>query len=390
MYPALRPGVVSAPFADGGLLHDPRTGRLFILNASGAGLLNALRAGTRSNGDLDDLVRHGFGGVEIAERDVQAFLDGLRAADLLQPDDEPESTLLPVPASPEGRPALDAVFRIGDRRIRVVCHPPDIASTFAAIAAKARAGEGEPASTCLTLLAHDDAFVLLENDRVVDRLTSLRSARWALIREFVGEGRGRRWLALLHAGVVASPDGCLLLCGESGAGKSTLLAGLVQAGFPLVADDIAMQEEGTGLIWPTPLAISIKENSWPIIGPLFPKLAEAPVIRFGGRTMRYLQPDPGDLADDRGRPITAVLFVRHRPAGPTVLDPLDTRRALVLLGQGGSILPGTDDGLADFLQRWGTTPSFQFTYSRLDDAVGQLSALLSDGFRRAPLSSSAR
>ena len=37
----------------------------------------------------------------------------------------------------------------------------------------------------------------------------------------------------------------------------SLLAGLVHAGFPFVADDIVPLEEGSGLVWPVPLAISI-------------------------------------------------------------------------------------------------------------------------------------
>lgn len=44
---------------------------------------------------------------------------------------------------------------------------------------------------------------------------------------------------VLHATAVRFGDGCLLLSAQSGAGKSSATAALIQAGWPLLADDIA-------------------------------------------------------------------------------------------------------------------------------------------------------
>ena len=362
-------------------MHDSRTGRLFLLNSWGAVALEALRPDARHDDIVDVVVRHAGIDPATATRDLQTFVESLRKEDLLQSDDAHEPLKTDPPRPPDSAASLEASYRIGKRTIRVVCHPEDIARAFAPLAAPCAIPKDASAETCLTLFRHEGAFVLLENDREIDRASSAQGARWALVRELVGEGRGKPWLALLHAGAVLTPEGCFLLCGESGAGKSTLLAGLVHAGFPFVADDIALLERGTGLIWSTPLAISIKENSWSVLARLFPKLAKAPVVQFCDRTMRYLQPDPADVAADTGHPIRGVLFVRYSEHATTTLERLKIRESLVRLGQGGSILPDTDDGLGEFLKRWQKIPAWQLTYGKLGDAVYQLQNFSASGHR---------
>ncbi len=389
MASALHPRVASAPFEDGAVLHDSRTGRLFVVNPWAASALKALRIGARTDDIVGTVTRHAGIDPITAERDLQAFVDDLRKENLLQscePEAPPE---IEAPKPPDGRPALETTYRLGERTIRVVCHPEDVARAFDQLASPCALANDAPADTHLTLVQHEGAFVLVENERVIDRVSNARSARWALVRELVGEGRGRPWLALLHASAVLTPRGCLLLCGESGAGKSTLLTGLVHAGFPFVADDIALLERGTGLVWPTPLAISVKENSWPLVSKFFPKLTEAPIVRFGDRTMRHVFPDRADIAADAGQKVAAVLFVHYGENATTVLDPLDTKESLRRLGQGGSILPDTDDGLEEFLQRWQRIPAWQLTYGVLGDAISQLRDLIANQCRHGMAGSNA-
>ena len=62
----------------------------------------------------------------------------------------------------------------------------------------------------------------------------------------------------LHSCAVATPRGALLVIGKSGAGKSTMLSGLLEHGYPMMADDI------TGL--------DISEDSGPMAIPGFPAM----------------------------------------------------------------------------------------------------------------------
>ena len=367
----------TAPFLDGVVVHDGRTGRLFQLNHTAAQVWRSLRDGDPEDAILGALAHtHGLDPVAV-RGDLEAFAHAVRSAGLLGPGEASEEGVVLRP--PRERPALDAAYRLGEIAVRVTCYPADIAAAFAPLAAPAMAPNGTLAQTCLALFRAGDDFVLTRDGRLVDRLDTPPAARWAMVRQLVSAGTRRSWLALLHAGAVASSHGCLLLSGDSGAGKSSLLAGLVHAGFPFVADDIVPLEERSGLVWPVRLAISIKNGSWPVIGSLFPELADAPVIRFGGRTMRYLWPGTRAVAvNSAGYPAAAVLFPRYVKDAPAELIRLDPAQSLTLLGEGGSLLPTTDGGLAEFLVWWGRLPAYQLSYGRLDQAVAAV-RVLTDG-----------
>jgi Coenzyme PQQ synthesis protein D (PqqD) len=367
----------TAPFLDGVVVHDGRTGRLFQLNHTAAQVWRSLRDGDPEDVILGSLV-HAHGLDPVAVRgDLEAFAQAVRSAGLLGPGEPGEEGAVLRP--PRQRPALDAAYRIGEIAVRVTCYPAEIAAAFAPLAAPAIAPGGPLPQTRLALFRARGAFVLTCNDRVVDRLDTPPAARWALVRQLVSTSTRRSWLALLHAGAVASPAGCVLLCGDSGAGKSSFLAGLVHAGFPFMADDIVPLEEGSRLVWPVPLAISIKNGSWPMIGALFPELADAPEIHFGGRKMRLFWPERRAVgADKPGWPAAAVLFPRYLKDAPVALTRLDPAQSLTLLGEGGSLLPTTDAGLAEFLRWWGRLPAYQLAYGRLDEAVAAV-RVLTDG-----------
>jgi hypothetical protein len=366
-----------APFRGEVVMHDARTGRLFQLNHTAARVWRSLRAGIAAEAIVDEFVRLHDAKPATVRRDLEAFVDASRRAGLVAPYQAAKPSVA-EPDLPRDTPALDAVYRVGEVAVRVSCYPAAVAAAFAPLAAPARLPDGPTeVEARLALFRDQGAFVLRRDDRIVEKPDAAPAARWALVRHLVSAGGRGRWLALLHAGAVATPAGCLLICGESGAGKSTLLAGLVHAGFAFVADDIVPLEEGTGLVRPVPLAMSIKQGSWPLVGPLFPELADAPTVRFGGRTMRYLWPD--GYAPTTGAAayrVAGALFPRYAGDSPATLSPLDPVRSLALLGQGGSILPYADDGLAEFLAWWSVLPAYQLTYGRLDEAVAKASALI--------------
>jgi Coenzyme PQQ synthesis protein D (PqqD) len=368
----------TAPFLDGVVVHDGRTGRLFQLNHTAAQVWRSLRDGDPEEAIVGAVAqRHGLDPVAV-RGDLQSFAHAVRSAGLLEPDEaggEKSAVLRP----PRERPALDAAYRLGELAVRVTCYPADIAAAFAPLAAPALAPDGALPRTRLALFRAGEMFVLTRDDRVVDHLDTAPAARWALVRQLVLAGTRRSWLALLHAGAVATPAGCLLLSGDSGAGKSSLLAGLVHAGFPFVADDIVPLEERSGLAWPVRLAISIKNGSWPVVGSLFPELADAPIIHFGGRIMRYFWPNSRAVpVGSAGYPAAAVMFPRYVKDAPAEVTRLNPAQSLALLGEGGSLLPTTDAGLAEFLAWWGRLPAYRLSYGRLDEAAAAV-RVLTDG-----------
>ena len=366
-----------APFGDGAVLHDSRTGRLFQLNHTAACVWRSLRAGELEEVIVDELaLAHGLAHA-VVRRDLRAFVDALHAAGLSWRREAFDGHAADEEVrSPVGPPALVAVYQVGEIALRVICYPDDVAAAFVPLAAPARVPDHAACEGCLALFRDRGTFVLTRDDRVVERLDTAPAARWALVRQLVSTAWPGPCLALLHAGAITTPAGCLLICGESGAGKSTLLAGLIHGGFAFVADDIVPLEEGTKRVWPVRLAISIKQDSWSVVDPLFPELASAPTVRFGDRTMRYVWPSGAALGDGAsGYPAAAVLFAQYAKEAPAVLSPLDPVRSLALLGAGGSVLPSTESGLTEFLAWWRAVPAYQLSYGRLEDAVRKVSAL---------------
>ncbi len=86
-------------------------------------------------------------------------------------------------------------------------------------------------------------------DSVDIRVFLLGSAFGALLQQ--------RQLLTLHASSVQTPDGAVLFSGPSGMGKSTILAGLMQRGYPMLADDVT--------------AVDCSTTEPPVAYPAFPR-----------------------------------------------------------------------------------------------------------------------
>lgn len=64
----------------------------------------------------------------------------------------------------------------------------------------------------------------------------------------------QRGITAFHAAAAVGPQGAVLLAGDSGSGKSTLLAALLNRGWIMLADDLAMvdlDEQGNPVVIPT-------------------------------------------------------------------------------------------------------------------------------------------
>lgn len=117
----------------------------------------------------------------------------------------------------------------------------------------------------------------------------------------------RRYL-LLHASVVERDGRALVMTGASGAGKSTLAAMLMARGWRLMGDEFALLDCDTGLLWPFPRLVSLKNGS----------IAEVrralPAARFGPLLTATPKGDIQHLVPD-DRSIDAMM----EPAAPALL-----------------------------------------------------------------------
>jgi HprK-related kinase A len=123
---------------------------------------------------------------------------------------------------------------------------------------------------------------------------------------------GQRHYLLLHASSVERDGKVIILTGESGSGKSTLAALLGEHGWRLLGDEFALIEPATGLAYPFPRPISLKNQSIDVMQ------TRAPSVRFGQRIngtpkgdIRHLIPNAAALEgmDTPGKP-ALILFPR--------------------------------------------------------------------------------
>jgi hypothetical protein len=125
----------------------------------------------------------------------------------------------------------------------------------------------------------------------------------------------RSYLAL-HAGVVATDGGAVLLPGPQESGKSTLTAALLTKGFQYLSDEVAALDPVTGKAFPYPRLLHLSAKA--IEG--FPGLAsriEDGGLRSRGRFERTLRPEDLGASVSGPVPIQAiVLLTRDREGEP--------------------------------------------------------------------------
>ena len=120
-------------------------------------------------------------------------------------------------------------------------------------------------------------------------------------------------MAALHAGAVVFDDRAVLLAADRTGGKSTLVASLVEAGFPLLADDIAALHEQDGSVhcrhgFPQ-MKLTLEQaerfvgkvDGFPLVHPAFAKLS-VPAGRVGEVVSTPL-------------PVACVYLLERRPEG---------------------------------------------------------------------------
>ena len=95
----------------------------------------------------------------------------------------------------------------------------------------------------------------------------------------------------LHAAVLTTASGAVLLAGSTGQGKTTLAAVLNARGMSSIADDVALLSVRPPAIGGLPFAFAAKPGSWEILRKWFPALDELPEFqRPDGRLVKYIKP----------------------------------------------------------------------------------------------------
>jgi len=183
---------------------------------------------------------------------------------------------------------------------------------------------------------------------------------------------------IIHAAVVEK-DGCAaILPAPPGSGKSTLCAALVSQGWRLLSDELAMIRTIDGRLVPLPRPISLKNGSIDIIRRYAPQaiLSRAVSDTTKGTVAHLKVPvDSIARAAEVARPAW-VIFPKYEAGAAPLLEPISRARSFMRVAENAfnySLLGASGfDALAGIID---ASLSYQFTYSKLDDAIDIFSKL---------------
>ncbi|MDI6745921.1 MAG: HprK-related kinase A [Rhodocyclaceae bacterium] len=186
---------------------------------------------------------------------------------------------------------------------------------------------------------------------------------------------------ILHAAVVERNGRALILPAPPGSGKSTLCAGLIQRGWRLLSDELAMIDPATFALTPIPRPVSLKNASIEVIRAFAPQAVISPVVFETVKgTVAHLRPPSDSVrrANETAPPGWLVLpqFVAGAPAR---LEPLSKAHAVAHLAENAfNFSLHGQQGFELLAAVVEASACFSFTYSRLDEAA-EVFARLADG-----------
>ncbi len=368
---------VALPLSDRLVVVAP-DGMITALDANGRRLWEALQTGCSIDDLVDACIEYGGLTRDAAQDGVSRALASWRELGLIDAgvvEAEPEPAADSV-ARPRGRALeLDAVYRPGDRPVRVRCDDRILAAVIEAACRSCRIEDGARDLATIDVIEEDGWFAVQADEAVLARTAELTQnralARHRCLTALLEIARpSRRWLGILHAAAVGAQGQCAVLCGAKGSGKSTLAAALVAAGANFVTDDYAPLEQASWHIWPVPFAPGIKRGSWRALGRRYADLRARPVHRLAGFHIRYLELDARCMAPlERGLPVAALIFPRYAPGAGLELREMSAGDAVVQLCHARSMLERHPDRFAETLRWVESVPAYQLVYGDLDRAV---------------------
>lgn len=183
---------------------------------------------------------------------------------------------------------------------------------------------------------------------------------------------------IIHAAVIERGGLAAILPAPPGSGKSTLCAALVNRGWRLLSDELTLVGIDDGKILPLPRPVSLKNASVDIIKSYVPGAVFSPTVMDTTKgSVAHMKPTADSVrrVGEKARPAW-VIFPQYQPDAHATLVPLPRARALMRVAENAFNFHALGrrgfDTLAGMIDH---AQCFEFSYSRLDDAVATFASL---------------
>lgn len=183
---------------------------------------------------------------------------------------------------------------------------------------------------------------------------------------------------IIHAAVIEKGGYAAILPAPPGSGKSTLCAALVNRGWRLLSDELALIRVSDGKLIPLPRPVSLKNHSIDIIQCYEPgAIFSRKVSDTMKGTVAHMKAPTDSIARAAETAQAAwVIFPKYQAGVPTRLDSLPRSRAFMRIADNAfnySLL-GVK-GFETMAGLIGASLCYDFIYSNLDEAIETFAAL---------------
>jgi HprK-related kinase A len=183
---------------------------------------------------------------------------------------------------------------------------------------------------------------------------------------------------IIHAAVIEKDGHAAVMPAPPGSGKSTLCAALIQQGWRLLSDELALVQISDGALLPLPRPVSLKNASIDIMRRHAPQAvftrAVADTIKG---TVAHMKPPADSVARALETALPGwVIFPKYEAGAPTSMTPLPRGRAALRLADNAfnySTLGAP--GFEALAQLIGASDCYDFRYSDLAQAIAAFAAL---------------
>lgn len=177
---------------------------------------------------------------------------------------------------------------------------------------------------------------------------------------------------IVHAAVVERSGRALVLPAPPGSGKSTLCAGLVNRGWRLLSDELALIDPASGAVAPLPRPVSLKNASIDVIRRFAPgAVLSATVHDTLKGSVAHMKP-PKEAVRRAHEPAAPrwIVMPRYEAAASNELRPLSRGRAFMQLAESSfNYHVHARQGFELLVQTVQACECFEFVYSDLESAI---------------------
>jgi HprK-related kinase A len=219
---------------------------------------------------------------------------------------------------------------------------------------------------------HPQAFFYFDGTNPFNPLPAAQAfplLEWGLNWCFAGYCN--RFLTL-HAAVVEKNGLAMILPAPPGSGKSTLCAALINSGWRLLSDELAIIEPDEVMLVPNPRPVSLKNESISVIGTFVPDGVFSPIVQetVKGRVAHMRPPaESVKRSAEVARP-RWVVFPRYVAGQQARLESLPKAEALLRLAENAfNYTAHGPRGFEILAQVIDTSACYKFSYGNLDEAM---------------------